>query len=105
MEPEDFDENRRESLEDDVSRLRDQVIKVREKIFIDGCLEAYDLLELYGSLCITKGDSDQKLALNKMLGYFIQIEHYEKCSIIKKAYQEVFLEDPTPILPNFREHE
>jgi hypothetical protein len=104
MEPEDFDENGREYLEDDVSRLRDQVIRVREKIFSEGCLEAYNLLELHGSLYLSKVD-DQKLALNKMLGYFIQIEHYEKCSIIKKIYQEVFLEIPTPTLPNFQEYE
>ena len=105
MEPEDFEENKREYLEDDGAQLREQLVRVREKIFSEGCLETYNLLEIHGSQCLTKTDPDQKLALNKMLGYFIQIEHYEKCSLVKKIYQEVFKETPNPEFPNFQENE
>jgi hypothetical protein len=36
-----------------------------------------------------------------MLGYFIQIEEYEKCSVIKKVYNQTFKKDIVPIFPTF----
>jgi hypothetical protein len=36
-----------------------------------------------------------------MLGYFIQIEEYEKCSVIQKVYNQAFKKDIVPIFPTF----
>jgi len=36
-----------------------------------------------------------------MMGYFIQMEEYEKCTVIQKVYKEVFKEETEPIFPKF----
>jgi hypothetical protein len=36
-----------------------------------------------------------------MLGYFIQIEEYEKCTVLQKVYKQTFKKDMVPIFPTF----
>lgn len=74
----------------------------RELRFSQGCNEAYLLLERHGVECIDQRDPEEsEEALNRMIGYFTQMEEYEKCSKIKEVYQQIFKKDPTPIFPNF----
>jgi len=35
------------------------------------------------------------------LGYFIQVEEYEKCSVIQKVYNQAFKKGISPIFPTF----
>lgn len=99
MESEDF-----EDIEDIKREILQRRVRESEKIFTDGCNEGYQFLKDHGKLCIDLAHSKDsaRSALQRMLGYFIQIEQYEKCSIIKKVYRESFNDDPDPIFPNFR---
>jgi hypothetical protein len=97
MEPEDFEE-----IQDVEKEILERMVREREKIFTEGCNEGYELIKEHGSSCIDLADLDSaKSALQRMLGYFIQVEQYEKCSVIKKVFVEYFKTDPEPIFPNF----
>jgi len=99
MEPEDFEDY----LQEKEKEISDQMILVMEKKFTEGCVEGYKMLKEHGPSCIDLVESDSaREAINRMLGYFIQIEHYEKCSIIKRVYREAFQKDPEPIFPDFK---
>lgn len=97
MEPEEFEDYLQEAKEES-----GRAIKEREIRFTQGCIEGYNLLQKHGIKCIDKKDSKEaEEAINRMLGYFIQIEDYEKCSVLKKVYKKAFKEDPTPVFPSF----
>jgi hypothetical protein len=36
-----------------------------------------------------------------MLGYFIQIEEYEKCTVLQNVYRQAFKKEISPIFPTF----
>jgi hypothetical protein len=78
------------------------MIREKEKQFSEGCVDGYELINEHGAGAI-KGTEpkDAKEALNRMLGYFIQMEEYEKCTVIQKVYKEVFREETEPIFPKF----
>lgn len=99
MEPEDFEDYIRERERAEEEKERKEMIKG----FSLACEEGYKLIEDHGSECIASRDGREEAqrALNRMLGYFIQTEEYEKCSKIKSVYLEVFRKDPKPELPNF----
>lgn len=99
MEPEDFEDY----LQEAKNELVEKMVRDSEKKFTEGCIEGYKLIKDHGVECIDlNGDTKSSMeALNRMLGYFIQIEHYEKCVAIKKTYEEAFGKAPTPIFPNF----
>lgn len=99
MEPEDFEDYIREREREEDEKERKEMIKV----FSQACEEGYTLIEDHGSECIPskEGKKEAQRALNRMLGHFIQMEEYEKCSKIKSVYLEVFQKDPKPELPNF----
>lgn len=97
MEPEEFEDYLQEAKEDSK-----RVTREREIRFTQGCIEGYNLLQKHGVKCIDSRDSgDAEEAINRMLGYFIQVEDYEKCSTIKKVYKKAFKKDPVPVFPNF----
>ena len=102
MEPEDFEEY----IKDAEERFRKHEIKMREKEFSEACLEGYNIIEENGWEVIKAEDSTEE-ATQRMLGYFIQIEHYEKCAVIKDAFIKVFKKDPIPVFPKFtiKDHE
>lgn len=82
-------------------RLEEESKKRKQK-FAQGCLEGYKLLEEFGGECI-QGIGRKKAVetLNRMIGYFIQNEEYEKCSVIKKIHFKTFGSYPSPIFINF----
>lgn len=83
-------------------RIVQEMIREKEKAFSQGCREGFKLIEEHGKDAIENTDQKEaKEALNRMLGYFIQMEEYEKCSLIRKVYQETFKGDTSPIFPNF----
>lgn len=83
-------------------RIVQEMIREKEKAFSQGCREGFKLIEEHGTDAIENTDqAEAKEALNRMLGYFIQMEEYEKCSLIRKVYQEAFKGDTSPIFPNF----
>ena len=98
MEPEDFDQEF--TFED--REIIDQMIREKEKQFSNGCQEGYLLIQEHGreALDLTDKESAQE-ACRRMLGYFIQIEEYEKCSAIQKVYKQAFKKDISPIFPTF----
>jgi hypothetical protein len=98
MEPEDFEEY----IKDAENRYKEHLIKEKEKEFSEGCLEGYSFIKENGWEYIEPKDSTEE-AIQRMLGYFIQIEHYEKCAFLKKVFVEVFKKEPTPIFPTFLE--
>jgi N12 class adenine-specific DNA methylase len=98
MEPEDFDQE----FTFDEKELIDQMIKEKEKQFSQGCQEGYLLIEQHGkkALDLTDKESAQE-ACARMLGYFIQVEEYEKCTVLQKVYKQTFKKDIVPIFPTF----
>ena len=98
MEPEDFDQE----FTFDEKELIDQMIREKEKQFSQGCQEGYLLIEQHGRKALDLSDKESaQEACQRMLGYFIQIEEYEKCSVIKKVYNQTFEKDIVPIFPTF----
>jgi hypothetical protein len=98
MEPEDFDQE----FTFDEKEIIDQMIKEKEKQFSQGCQEGYLLIEQHGKKALDLSDKESaQEACQRMLGYFIQIEEYEKCSVIKKVYNQAFKKDIVPIFPTF----
>ena len=98
MEPEDFEDY----IQDTEKEIIEQMIREKEKQFSEGCIDGYQLLSEHGIEAI-KGTEPEpaKEALNRMMGYFIQMEEYEKCTVIQKVYKEVFREETEPIFPKF----
>jgi hypothetical protein len=98
MEPEDFDQEF--TFED--REIIDQMIREKEKQFSNGCQEGYLLIQEHGreALDLTDKESAQE-ACRRMLGYFIQIEEYEKCTVLQKVYKQTFKKDMVPIFPTF----
>ena len=98
MDYEDFEEY----ISSEDQRIVQEMIREKEKAFSQGCREGYKLIEDHGKEAIGNTEQEEaKEALNRMLGYFIQMEEYEKCSLIRRVYQETFGGDTTPIFPNF----
>ena len=98
MEPEDFDQE----FTFDEKEIIDQMIREKEKQFSQGCQEGYLLIEQHGKKALDLSDKESaQEACQRMLGYFIQIEEYEKCSVIKKVYNQTFKKDIVPIFPTF----
>ena len=98
MEPEDFEDY----IQDAEKEIIEQMIREKEKQFSEGCVDGYELISEHGAGAI-KGTEpkDAKEALNRMLGYFIQMEEYEKCTVIQKVYKEAFRSEAEPIFPKF----
>ena len=99
MEPEDFEDY----IQDEEREAITEMVRKHEEKFTQGCIEGYKLIEEYGVKCIdlVKDRESAEEALNRMLGYFTQIEHYEKCKRIKEVYVQAFQKEPNPIFPNF----
>ena len=91
-----------EYISSEDKKIVEEMIREKEKAFSQGCREGYQLLKDYGTNVIGKTElSEAKEALNRMMGYFIQTEEYEKCSEIQKIYLQIFKEDVSPIFPKF----
>ena len=98
MEPEDFEDY----IQDAEKEIIEKMIREKEKQFSEGCIEGYNLLKEHGKEAVEGAEPDQaKEALNRMMGYFIQMEEYEKCSDIQKVYKQVFKGETEPIFPKF----
>ena len=98
MEPEDFEDY----IQDTEKEIIEQMIREKEKQFSEGCIDGYELISEHGAGAIKGTESkDAKEALNRMLGYFIQMEEYEKCTVIQKVYKKAFKVETEPILPKF----
>jgi len=98
MEPEDFDSE----FAFDEQELIDQLIREKEKQFSQGCQEGYLLIQEHGreALDLTDKESSEE-AVRRMLGYFIQIEEYEKCTVLQNVYRQAFKKEISPIFPTF----
>jgi phosphosulfolactate synthase (CoM biosynthesis protein A) len=98
MEPEDFDQE----FAFDEQELIDQLIREKEKQFSEGCQEGYLLIQEHGKKALDLSDKESaQEACRRMLGYFIQVEEYEKCSVIQKVYNQAFKKVISPIFPTF----
>ena len=98
MEPEDFEQE----FTFDEKEIIEKMIKEKEKQISQGCQEGYLLIEKHGreALDLTDKESSEE-AVRRMLGYFIQIEEYEKCTVLQNVYRQVFKKEISPIFPNF----
>jgi hypothetical protein len=98
MEPEDFEDY----IQDAEKEIIEKMIREKEKQFSEGCVEGYNLLKEHGTEAIKGTEPEEaKEALNRMMGYFIQMEEYEKCSDIQKVYKKAFKQQTEPIFPKF----
>ena len=98
MEPEDFEDY----IQDTEKEIIEQMIREKEKQFSEGCIDGYELIIEHGAGAIKGSEpKDAKEALNRMLGYFIQMEEYEKCTVIQKVYKKAFKVEAEPIFPKF----
>lgn len=63
--------------------------------FIDGCYRAYEVLETRGFEALETGDPEAiRMALNRMMAFFLHKEEYEKCAFLK-AFTETHIADHT----------
>ena len=98
MEPEDFDSE----FAFDEQELIDQLIREKEKQFSEGCQEGYLLIQEHGKKALDLSDKESaQEACRRMLGYFIQVEEYEKCTVLQKVYKQTFKKEISPIFPTF----
>jgi uncharacterized protein YcgL (UPF0745 family) len=98
MEQEDFDPE----FAFDEQELIDQMIREKEKQFSQGCQEGYLLIQEHGREALDLADKESvEEAISRMMGYFIQIEEYEKCTVLQKVYKQTFKKDVVPIFPTF----
>ena len=98
MDYEDFEEY----ISSEDKKIVEEMIREKEKAFSQGCRDGYKLIKDHGVKAIGKTDlKEAEEALNRMLGYFIQMEEYEKCSEIQSVYRKVFKREPSPIFPSF----
>jgi hypothetical protein len=98
MEPEDFDSE----FAFDEQELIDQLIREKEKQFSEGCQEGYLLIQEHGKKALDLSDKESaQEACRRMLGYFIQVEEYEKCTVLQKVYKQAFKKEISPIFPTF----
>ena len=98
MEPEDFEDY----IQGTEKEIIEQMIREKEKQFSEGCVDGYELIIEHGAGAIKGTDPEvAKEALNRMTGYFIQMEEYEKCTVIQKVYREAFRSEAEPIFPKF----
>lgn len=98
MEPEDFDPE----FAFDEQEIIDQMIREKEKQFSHGCQEGYLLITQHGKKALDLADKESaQEACRRMIGYFIQVEEYEKCSTIQKVYKQAFKKEISPIFPTF----
>ena len=95
-------DNFEDFTEDAQQELVEQMVREKERAFISGCIDGFDLLEKHGEECLQGVDPDStKEALQRMIGYFISIEEYEKCTLIQNLYVGYYKEEITPRFPNF----
>jgi hypothetical protein len=60
------------------------------------------LIQEHGKKALDLSDKESaQEACQRMLGYFIQVEEYEKCSVIQKVYNQAFEKEISPIFPTF----
>lgn len=79
--------------------ILDDLIEAQRRRFIEGCEEGYHLLQTIGPECLNQTEvHEAKEALSRMLGHFTYVEEYEKCSFIKRIYEERYKEKITPII-------
>ena len=98
MEPEDFEDY----IQDTEKEIIEQMIREKEKQFSQGCQEGYLLIQEHGKKALDLSDKESaQEACQRMLGYFIQVEEYEKCSVIQKVYNQAFKKEISPIFPTF----
>lgn len=81
--------------------LTNEKIRQSEIIFSEGCREGFDALVEDGEKCFKGKDKFTASTIKRMLGYFIQTEEYEKCSILKVIFEKEFGITPTPVFPEF----
>jgi len=86
----------------DPDEILAQFNKTPRQQFIEGCLEAYELFEQGAQIGEVGPDGSECLAIRRILGFFIDAEEYEKCSLIKRILEEKFPGQTEPVF-DFRD--
>lgn len=80
----DFDDFQDE-LEERASKVQKQLKQKARKEFIDGCYQAYSILERDGKKALEQGDLNSICrAINRMMSLFLVKEEYERCGFLQK---------------------
>ena len=60
------------------------------------------MIQEHGKKALDLSDKESaQEACQRMLGYFIQIEEYEKCTVLQNVYRQAFKKEISPIFPTF----
>ena len=60
------------------------------------------MIQEHGKKALDLSDKESaQEACQRMLGYFIQVEEYEKCTVLQKVYKQTFKKEISPIFPTF----
>jgi hypothetical protein len=83
--------------------MRNDMVREKERIFSEGCMEGFLIIEKKGIEFFMMGKLGifGEEIIQRILGYFIQIEDYEKCKFIKEKFEKAFSRPLIPIFPNF----
>lgn len=85
MYEEDDDDDFPEELERRGKELQKQLQSKARQEFIQGCYQAYDILEKQGEKALEQGDLNSICrAIDRMMTLFLAREEYERCSFLKK---------------------
>lgn len=82
----------------DLESAKKLILTNRKKVFIQSCYEAYE------ALCLTEEEHldlsdlpDSNFALRRMLGLFLDLEEYEKCTLLQRILDEHFPGNTSPL--------
>ncbi len=91
-------DNEREDNNEIRRKIKTTQQRMREaavRDFVDGCYAAYEVLEERGVEALETGEPDAiKMALNRMMAFFLHKEEYERCAFLK-AFVETNMVDYT----------
>jgi len=85
-------------MDEDMEITQEELGRTRKENFIFYCDQGFDLLT-QAAMAGTdlKSIKDSNLALRRMLGFFVDQEEFEKCSLIKMLLEKHFPGNTEPI--------
>jgi hypothetical protein len=82
----------------DLESMKQNILSMKKQKFIESCNEAFSALCLVEFENIDLNDvQDANFALRRMLGLFLDLEEYEKCSLVQRILNHHFPGNSSPL--------
>jgi hypothetical protein len=84
--------------ESDLESTKKKILSIKKQQFVQSCNDAFDALSLMDENKINLSDiQDANFALRRILGLFLDLEQYEKCSLIQRILNHHFPGNTSPL--------